>query len=719
MIGKDINAARHLVEQFCELIDFSAFSPEICQEFDVLARTATDEHFPGALLTLPRVGKRSVYYALASDAGEWRRLRPLLIAYAGPTLTSFQGWPEPLLPHVLASEALLNSVGLHVVARLVPGEDQKVQAFTRRSLMRLVTMVTTAPSTTSIVPQSTDRLLAHFSDCLNGNDYAGAQQILEQCERELRVDSLNLLFLRVRLFAWFSNWQAIVTMPEFYALCHTRRPAAVTAALLEAVYQVWGREKGDIPALAGLWTATLRPDFLALLHLPILPGCSQGAVTLYALEALSVSTRNMTLEAAVMAHRDTIPELAAALEAAGRTGMQHDVHISEPADSLPAAQQALVHASSSNTLEMIARAMQLIDALDAGERKKLLASAPFRSLWQGLSLESHKVPPASWQEWFGRLHEPEFTDALHVLAHAVTEWPAALLKDPGEVAGFEQALLSVPDTAPAADRLADALPSLVSWTLEDPAFPRSSMLPVYDTLLIHLMIGVRRSGAVFESAAVMIRALLSLGLSQNRYRTLLDDCLMLNGDAMSKRTVYWMLDILEETLLNFCVDEEARRSFWYAACARLMQMKAFFSPGQKIVFDKLSTELGWAAVGEKEERVAQATADIQRQQLQASLDSSFVAIYTLTESAGRQAANILKEVAPSLRVEMSHDKVASVALRNMAHQADIFVMVTASAKHAATGFIQQERPDKPILYVNGRGVSSIMRAIETHVLGSE
>lgn len=719
MIGKDIEAARRLVEQFRALIDFSAFSAEVAEEFDALSCTATDEHFPGALLVLPRVGKRSVYYALASDVAEWRRLRPLLIAYAGPTLTSFQGWPEPLLPRALAAEAFLDSAGLHVVARLVPGDEVKVQVFTRRSLQRMITMVTNAPSTTSAVPQSTDRMLAHFSDCLNGNDRTGAQRILEQFEREMRIDALNLLFLKVKLLAWFGNWQAILEMPEFHSLCYTRRPAAVNVALLEAVYQVRGSHLSDVPALATLWQSTLRPEFLGLLKLPILPGCSHGALTLYALEALTAATRDLNLEAAVLTHQDAIPELARALRAAGRSGAEQVVQVLETIGDLPAAQRALVQADRMNTLEAITRALELIDALDAGEREGLLGSATFRSLWHAVRTDSSKSPPASWQEWFKRLQEPDFTDALQVLAHAVTEWPATFLQDPVEVARFEQALQGVPDSTPAADRLADALPTLVTWTLEDPAFPRPSMLGVYDVLLYHLMVGVRRSSAVFESAAVMIRALFSLGLSQNRYRTLLDDCLMLTGDAMSKRPVYWLLDLLEETLLNPCSDEEARRSFWYAACARLMQMKAFFSPGQRIVFDRLSTELGWPESPEGEGRAAQVTGEVQRLQFQEALNDAFVAIYTLTESAGRQAANILKELAPSLRVEISHDKVASTALKHMANQADIFVMVTASAKHAATGFIQQERQGKLTLYANGRGFSSIVRAIESHVLGGD
>lgn len=723
MIRSDLQAAQEFVAQFRALIDFSAFSDEIRQEFEALSRTASNERFPGAVLVLPRVGKRSVYYAIANDAAEWRKLRPLLIAYVGPTLTSFQGWPAPLLPRALTAEALLDAAGFHVVARLVPGADDKVRLFTRRSLQRMVTMVISAPSTTSAVPQSTDRLLAHFSDCLNGNDYAGAQQILAQCERELRVDALNLLFLQVRLLSWFGNWQAIVAMPGFRSLCHTRRPQAVTAALLEAVYQVWMHAQGDVSALSAIWTTQLRPDFLSLLQLRLLPNASPGALTLYALEALTVLTRNQALETAVLAQPAAIPELIAALMAAGRTGAGEQLApatmATAPVATLPVVQQALVEAERSNTLETIARAMQSIEALDAGERAHLLASAPFRSLWQSLGAEHRSTPPASWQEWFTRLSAPEFTDALQVLTHAVSEWPASVLQDSVEIAAFESALQAVPDTSPAVDRLADALPSLVNWTLQDQAFPRPSMLPIYDTLLFHLMIGVRRSGAVFESAAVLIRALLSLGLNQSRYRALLDDCLMLNGDAMSKRTVYWMLDVLEETLLNSCADEEARRAFWYAACTRLMQLKAFFSPGQKIVFDCLATELGWPAQWKQEDRLAHVNTDSQRQSLQAALNGSFVAIYTLTESAARQAAAVLKSLAPSVRIELSHDKVASVALKNMAHQADLFVMVAASAKHAASAFIQQERQGKPTLYANGRGFSSIVRAIENHLLGSD
>jgi hypothetical protein len=720
MIGKDIEAARQFIGEFRKLIDFNDFPDQVREEFEALTRTATEAKFPGALLVLPRRGKCSVYYAVAADAAEWRRLRPLLMAYAGPTVTSFKGWPESLLPHKIPAEALLNSAQFHVVARLVPGESNKLQTITCRSLQRLVAMVIAAPSTAGAVPETTNRLLARFADCLNGGNYAGAQEILDQCERELRIDALNLLFLRIRLLSWFGNWQAIMEMPELASLLHTRRPLRVTATLLEAVFQTRLRQHGnDVRALTEVWVGELRPEFLPLLQLPILPGCPVGALRLYGLEALSLKSRDTALEAAVLEHGDRIPELAEALVLEGRTGVISEANSASGNDAgLPAVQQALVQAEQCSTLETIGRALQMIETLEACEKERLMSSATFRSLWQSVGAQSRRAPPTSWQEWLGRLSAPDFTEALKVLAHAVEEWPATLLQDPVEIAAFERALQEVPETSPAAERLADGLPSLVTWAMEDPGFPRAGMLQIYDTLLFHLMVGVRRSGIVFESAAVLIRALLTLGLTQNRYRALLDDCLALTGEAVSKRTVYWLLDMLEETLLNPCTDEEARRAFWYAACSRLMQMKAYLSPGQKVVFEKLSTELGWPAVSEGE-AVTHTTEEAQQKQLQSALDGRFVAIYTLTESAGRQAAALLQKLAPSVRIEMSHDKGGTTALKNMAHHADIFVMVTASAKHAATGFIQQERHGRPILYANGRGFSTIMRVIEDHVFGSD
>src|SRR5208337_3815758 len=85
-------------------------------EFEV---TATDSSFPGALL--PRVLQDGsiVWYAAAPTARAWRRLRPLLLAYAGPTVTTFVGVTTELNQSDPAERVLLTG-GVFAAALLVP-----------------------------------------------------------------------------------------------------------------------------------------------------------------------------------------------------------------------------------------------------------------------------------------------------------------------------------------------------------------------------------------------------------------------------------------------------------------------------------------------------------------------------------------------------------------------------------------------------------------------
>jgi hypothetical protein len=92
--------------------------------------------------------------------------------------------------------------------------------------------------------------------------------------------------------------------------------------------------------------------------------------------------------------------------------------------------------------------------------------------------------------------------------------------------------------------------------------------------------------------------------------------------------------------------------------------------------------------------------------------SGKVAIYTLTESAGIRAKNTLRMRSPLCKVELSHDKSGNAHLRDLARSADIFVVATSSAKHAATIFIETNRLSKnSLIRPLGKGTSSILKAL--------
>ena len=45
-----------------------------------------------------------------------------------------------------------------------------------------------------------------------------AVRTIEICRTELKLDALNLLFMRVQMHAHFSEWGKIYEMEEFYSL---------------------------------------------------------------------------------------------------------------------------------------------------------------------------------------------------------------------------------------------------------------------------------------------------------------------------------------------------------------------------------------------------------------------------------------------------------------------------------------------------------------------
>lgn len=93
------------------------------------------------------------------------------------------------------------------------------------------------------------------------------------------------------------------------------------------------------------------------------------------------------------------------------------------------------------------------------------------------------------------------------------------------------------------------------------------------------------------------------------------------------------------------------------------------------------------------------------------LQGRYVAIYSLTESAARRVKEFLEQRVADVRVELSSDRVGSERLREMARNADFFIMAVASAKHAATGIIRTYRGDRPLLQPAGKGSASMLKAL--------
>jgi hypothetical protein len=131
---------------------------------------------------------------------------------------------------------------------------------------------------------------------------------------------------------------------------------------------------------------------------------------------------------------------------------------------------------------------------------------------------------------------------------------------------------------------------------------------------------------------------------------------------------------------------------------------------QRTAVAHLARELGWTLQSFGITREQNGSEDVTRK-----IEGLRIAIYSLTESSSRQAKVAIEELAPTAVVDCNADHGGTVRLRALAENADLFVVTWLSAKHAATDFIREHRGGRPLLYAQGRGFSSILRAVEDHV----
>jgi hypothetical protein len=135
MIVSDAAEASQVLDALTELAAFSVLSPELQALCGEIMQTVAAPAFPGALVpTLDSAGVMYVNVATAK-VGDWRRLKPILLSFAGPTMTGFEGIPGPLLPGDAAGQILMGTgPAVTAVMPLPANANLRIQAL--RALAR-------------------------------------------------------------------------------------------------------------------------------------------------------------------------------------------------------------------------------------------------------------------------------------------------------------------------------------------------------------------------------------------------------------------------------------------------------------------------------------------------------------------------------------------------------------------------------------------------------
>ncbi len=706
-------------------------------------RLAQFRQEPGAAHVLPRrTADRTQWYGLAHSDRQLKELSQVLEAFIVPAYARVDRYAEFNGANPVDAAVMEFTGGHALVLDVLPGQQQQV----RRALELFGTLDAMRPHRQLALSRPLGRLLREFEMTVLASEEDSSGQLIREIEQTGQLSSQNLAFLRIRRMAGLRQFDALLSMPELTTVLAIRRPARVSASLLEAVYVT---ELARYEADGDPEGALQHFSDIVLSKYPALFKSRHGlqtpeAIKSFMLHALAVRPEDAESRAQLLSSPDLSPadrhfveQLAELSEVSARAGvtLADAVSAAHAGNYDAALQTAASQPASVERAELLIRCAYEIDSIDAmrvaasavsgldpPQQDALVTSRLYATLWSyisdaltGTSGLSVVEGPGSWSEWFRQAIEGRAVpNAIQIAERAVVEWSAEdfSTRDSRTIAEFLNR-----DIAPQPMRLVkDALPHFLAFIerASEPARHRELL----DDIAVLLMSDEDLGVADVQVIANLAGLLLDIGLSADRYRQLVDDFCAIWERVDSPVHLDSAIDMLDVLLTQACPNPGIRAVFFQKLLASFQRWQRRIRPDQWALLTELAGELGQLegvqAVRQAEDQpdgATVATAD------RGAFAGRKVAIYTLTDAAAARAAALLTRNFDDVTVEVSNDHVASDRLRALAREADIFVVATRSAKHAATTFIEAQRPPgRPILYAAGKGSASLIRALYSYAL---
>ncbi|MDQ8206663.1 protein DpdD [Coraliomargarita sp. SDUM461003] len=696
-------------------------------------------------LILPRVTESNhiYWYVIAFNEAQAEQLRGDLMAFVGSVGTQFDGQRFHLDDSDSADSALLNWIGGQWAYRLPVYRSRNKEV--RRALERLRSVWRLKPQLKSTLLRTTEALLREFFLSLANGSEASSGNILDELKGSGRLSAENVVFLEIEMLAAFGRWGAIAQHSQLTYLKSMQRPRHVTELLVEALWQdelSSYADTGDVDGALHYYRTDFGVRYRSLLKTPgrslndsVLitfllaavgdehPRVAQIPKLLGLLDGSQYFEFAQELAAQVKlpeAPKEEIP--LSPVERAAQTFDRNDfdtawqqlLSVEVSIESLRLMLECFEELESSETALIV---QQRFEALDPQSQDLVFKTKRYRNLWERvetLTREGAEELPSNWRAWFEALNAGSFgDDSLLKLARESVEWDAAVyLNSPEVVRELATALSACSSEAQHVLQL--SLPHLVSFFLKDGVGARE-FLPIYSSLVEVLVLGDSFSCEDWNTVETLLSASLEAGLSKAQYGELFEylDELWSSQGSVSK--LDWALDTLDLLAMHSVLDAEALSSFYSAVLSRITVYSRKVRVDQWEMFRLLSDDLGFAS---DYQAISPDLQEVTPDAPGIDLSGKFIAIYTLTESAGARAKAVIEKLFPSADVRVSSDCGGSDKLKGLAQDSDYFVVATRSAKHAATEFIKanrgKERSD--LIYPAGKGSSSIVSSLFNAVI---
>ena len=734
---------------------------------DLLTTLVADYLNARKSVLLPRVAENGLtdWYCCARNAGQARALSEQLRAFLGPSYTDFRGQRALLDNTDPIESAVANQFGSHVFRLRVTQEAHRNTVRNRLFTMRALQDRSTGRGIEQVKPIG--RLLRDLEMALFAGNEPNAWQIHEQLRARGRLSSRNLLFLQVIVLASFEHWQQILGLPQYPSLLNVRRPVRVSNALLKANYRVHFAPFEQKPDAVGCIEAftqkkqnfgTLlrsvgeaRDAFVTkILILQVITSANPNADRLRELkqqykssggdneqwiDALCQSSTGLQGEQFNEQQPAASPSATelSVTELAKLACEQNDFALAmslllDCAPSVPVLRQILSCAFELNNLNSTVQAIEFVDAAPEAVRDEALAMRSASQWYETLCEETgigktqaesgqqkSSFVPTKWHQWIEQLNaSADWPEAMEVLQTGMASWDLATYLDDVSARQKLASALTASRSQSSEATLRLATPHLLSAFIPD-GQPIREFKELYLSFALLLSLDDEIGKDDLTALATLTEAILDsdpvAAGAKNEFADLMDMLETAWARIESSRHLDWTLTILDLLIAFNVSNRTSIDGFINALVDSFRKWSGRVRIDQWDFLEQLFEELGQTALitGLRPEE-AEGTETVEFDAT--ALAGKSIAIYTLTERIGRQAQQMISKRFEGVKVHLLHVKASTDRLVQLAQSADIFIVNTWDAKHAATGAIKQNRNKEQItLMPRSKSAGSIFRQL--------
>jgi hypothetical protein len=607
----------------------------------------------------------------------------------------------------------------------------------RERLERMLRVWALRPTTDPDSLRTTEAMLREFDLSLVNSDERSAIAWLEEIRAGGRLNAENLLFLKMQIPAAFGRWNDIDLDPTMALLAAAHRPRRTTAILIEATWHTVLKRKvddGDVDGALAVMRERIQGTHRGLFRSPA--GLSRPCLLLTFLIAAAADAPPR--HAVVHALMDRLPEgsgervfaekvvavvtpaplpfttspvgtLAQAWEALKRDDFHGAWILLLPLPNSVERCRLLLDCAAEHWDDDTALIIKVaMSALTEEEQAAVLTPKKLKT-WKKISAPATKSAPApaDWESWFHEVERtPAWNQAISFARDATSLWPAEIyLASQSKVSNLA-GLLTRGRNADASQIVRLSLPHIAGYFLADG--PQAAYRVLYLDLLLSLALDDHFGGEDWGLVETLASAIIETGPTRVEYEHLLSSLTTIWDERANPRRLDWALDLLDFLTAAPSPNPGVRDAFFESVSTSIQKHLRRLESGQCTLFKLLCSDLGRGIpffLPAQQETTTALASDM--------LAGKMVAIYTLDASSGTRARDLISSIYQGVDVRLSHDHVGTDQLKSLARTADYFLMVTRSAKHAATNFIKEERPQnkRQIDYPTGKGSSSIVSAL--------